>query len=267
MKNTFLTFKLIILFVYLLFINGCSSDTEDDLAANCENSSLIVEQNAATKASCAEGGSISVVGSGGEGNLEYSIDGTNFGTATSFNDLSADSYTVTVRDENGCTATTDVIIETDDNTVSFEVAVTGSACDVNTGSIVITASGGSGNYEYSIDGNNFLTDNSFTSIPSGEYRVEVKDGDCVVNRDITVGSEVTLSGDIMPIINANCAVSGCHGDAVGPRLTSNSAIVAAADRIRARTTARTMPPSGRAALTDEEINKITCWVEGGSQNN
>ncbi|MBK6997658.1 MAG: proprotein convertase P-domain-containing protein [Lewinellaceae bacterium] len=48
---------------------------------------------------------ITVTASGGTGVLEYSINGIAFQSSNEFLDLSNDVYTVTVRDENGCTAT------------------------------------------------------------------------------------------------------------------------------------------------------------------
>lgn len=253
--------------VLLVFLYSCTNETVDNLTTDCSASDLAVELSSSTLASCSQGGSITVTGSGGKGNIVYSINGNDFGTSTSFSDLSAGSYTITARDENGCTSATTVTVEAEANTISFEVEVAGSSCGTETGSITITATGGSGNTEYSVDGTNFFGNPAFTQLAPGEYNVTVRDGGCIVNRTVSVLSDASLSGDIMPIINTNCAITGCHRDAVSPRFTSNESIVNAANRIRARTTARTMPPSGRPDLSNEEIAKIVCWVEDGAPNN
>lgn len=251
----------------IAFLMSCTNESEDNLNTDCSNSDLSVELNTTSLASCSTGGNITVTGSGGEGSIVYSIDGNNFSTSSAFNDLSAGSYTITVRDENGCTATTTITVEAEANTIAFEVDVIDSSCSNDTGSIAITATGGLGNLEYSINGNDFLSTTVFTELSPGEYNVTVRDGACSVNRNVRILSDVTLAGDIMPIINTNCSITGCHRDAVSPRMITIEAIISEASRIRARTTAQTMPPSGRPDLSAEEIAKIACWVEDGAPNN
>lgn len=255
--------------VSLTFLFSCTNETEDNLntTTDCSMSDLAVELNTSTLATCTVGGSITVTGSGGEGSIEYSIDGNSFGSSATFSDLSAGSYTITAKDENGCTAETTITVEADANTIAFEVEVVDSSCTNDTGSITITAAGASANVEYSVDGTNFVSSTIFNNLAPGEYDVTVRDGGCTVNRIVRVLSDVTLMGNIMPIVNTNCAITGCHADAVSPRLTSNEAIINSASRIMARTTARTMPPSGRPDLSDDDIAKIACWVEDGAPNN
>jgi hypothetical protein len=53
----------------------------------------------------ASDGSITVTASGGTGTLEYNINGGTFQSSNVFNGLGAGSYTVIVRDDNGCTST------------------------------------------------------------------------------------------------------------------------------------------------------------------
>lgn len=76
---------------------------------------------------------------------------------------------------------------------------------------------------------------------------------------------VTLSGTVAPIIQSNCALPACHGGNRSPLMTSDQEIINAANRIKARTGAGTMPPSG--PLPAEEIEAIACWVDAGAPNN
>jgi hypothetical protein len=80
--------------------------------------------------------------------------------------------------------------------------------------------------------------------------------------------EVSLSDDIQPIINANCAIPGCHSGNQSPNLSSAQGIIGNAARIRAVTQGGIMPPanSGRS-LSDEQIQAIACWVDNGAPNN
>ena len=77
--------------------------------------------------------------------------------------------------------------------------------------------------------------------------------------------EITFSGTVKPIIEANCAITGCHGNRQSPLFTNDDQIIAAASRIKARTGAGTMPPSGPLSATD--IEAIACWVDAGAPNN
>src|SRR5436853_6459810 len=96
----------------------------------------------ATNPSCSSGtGSITVTASGGTGTLSYSKDGTNFQSSNVFSGLAAGSYTITVKDANGCTTTTAA-------TVTVPPAVTTSStaknplCSGQLGSMTVSPSGG-----------------------------------------------------------------------------------------------------------------------------
>lgn len=79
----------------------------------------------------------------------------------------------------------------------------------------------------------------------------------------------SLTENVIPIINANCAVSGCHVPGVqAPDLTNKDVIIAAAPLIRTQVQARTMPPSeADNPLSTDEIQTIVCWVDNGAQEN
>jgi len=77
--------------------------------------------------------------------------------------------------------------------------------------------------------------------------------------------EISLASDIKPIIDRNCAVSGCHLDRQNPLFNDNAAIISNAQRILARTSAGTMPPAG--ALDAELVAQISCWVDAGAMDN
>ncbi|MGD1890643.1 MAG: 2-polyprenyl-6-methoxyphenol hydroxylase [Cyclobacteriaceae bacterium] len=82
-------------------------------------------------------------------------------------------------------------------------------------------------------------------------------------------STTSLVQDMQPIIEAHCAIPGCHvAGATSPNLTLASNIVNEAVRIRARTQNRTMPPSASGiTLTEAEIRTIDCWVQQGAKDN
>lgn len=80
---------------------------------------------------------------------------------------------------------------------------------------------------------------------------------------------VSLTTDVQPIVNNNCAVSGCHvSGAQSPDLSTKQNIIDRASRIKQRTQSRSMPPPGSGiTLTDEEIAILGCWVDNGANDN
>lgn len=80
---------------------------------------------------------------------------------------------------------------------------------------------------------------------------------------------VSLSGEIMPLLQSNCAIEGCHVAGTGlPDFARKENVLEYAGEIKRRTREGSMPPpySG-IELTSEEISKITCWVDQGKQDN
>ncbi|WPR75156.1 2-polyprenyl-6-methoxyphenol hydroxylase [Algoriphagus sp. NG3] len=82
-------------------------------------------------------------------------------------------------------------------------------------------------------------------------------------------SIASLSSDIIPILQQNCAVSGCHVAGTGRAdLSVAENIIQFASQINTNTQAGTMPPSGSGrSLSSEQKELIFCWVSGGAKDN
>lgn len=79
----------------------------------------------------------------------------------------------------------------------------------------------------------------------------------------------SFSQTVSPIIQANCAVSGCHvtGQQL-PTLETYDQIASNANKIKTRTSNGTMPPStAMSSLTQQQIDDIACWVDAGAPEN
>ena len=92
--------------------------------------------------------------------------------------------------------------------VSATVSAAGTTCGNNNGSItVINPTGGDGTYEYSLDGNNYTTNNVFSNLPSGTYTVHVRtQGD---NCESTITATISSSTEFTATVSDN--VSVCPG--------------------------------------------------------
>ena len=118
------------------------------------------------------------------------------------------TYTVTVTNDFGCTATDQVTVTVlPGPTVS--VAMTDvSECGQFDGSITITANGPASSYQYSIDGGlTFYNTNTFNGLPASSYVVVVKGGGCVVpypNNPVVIGEGMSPAIAGVDIVHPSC---------------------------------------------------------------
>ncbi|WP_405400139.1 T9SS type B sorting domain-containing protein [Maribacter sp. Asnod2-G09] len=136
-------------------------------------------------------GSISLASSGGEAPYRYSIDGGSFGTVSSFNNLTAGTYNVSVRDVNNCEVILSVDVDELPEIIAESVQTEAYTCnqlaEITVGSVTPTT-GGSGSYQYSLNGGVWTAATAggtvFTDLTDNTYQVQVRDANninCVVN--------------------------------------------------------------------------------------
>ena len=144
--------------------------------------------------------SITIVPSGGIGPFTYSIDGgTTTQTSASFVGLSAATYSIQVTDSSGCLVDLNHTIDNPTPLVSEAVQTQDYTClqlgQISVGSVTATT-GGSGNYQYSIDGSTWTATTTdghvFTDLSNGTYTVRVRDANsttCSITlADIVIGA-------------------------------------------------------------------------------
>ena len=121
----------------------------------------------------AASGQISVVASGGVGQLTYSLDGENYQDESTFTNLPLDSYTVYVSDENGCVLTQ--LVEPDGILPVFSaIQIEEPSCGSANGSIEVAIAGGSSPYTFLVDGV-VQADFRIFDLAAGTYLLEVQD--------------------------------------------------------------------------------------------
>ena len=205
---------------YFYFINGSSdfqTDPEIIVTAAGTYDILVIDSNNCTAtttisvdavpapefnitttdiacADAANSGVININVTASNGNtIQYSIDGgTTFSNSSVFSGLTQGDYDVVLEYTVGNSVCT-----TDPQTVSIisSTAISGTAeltseftCD-NDGTITVTGvTGGDAPYQYSIDGVNFQTGNTFTGLTAGTYTITIQDANsCTsVTNDITI---------------------------------------------------------------------------------
>jgi hypothetical protein len=145
---------------------------------------------------------------------------SNGATTQNLTGLTAGTYTLTVADNNGCTATNSRTI-TQPTLISIAETVTDATCAPgNNGAINISVSGGAGSYTYNWGGG--ITTQNRTGLFAGTYTVTVTDATgCSVAKAISVsqlGTSMNITAVVTPI---SCA--GTNNGAIDVTLTGGTA--------------------------------------------
>lgn len=205
--------------------SGCV--TTKSITVN-DGSTITASVSSKTDVVCAgnTNGTATLSQTGGVGPYTYSKDGTNFGNSATISGLSEGNYTFTVKDANGCTATTTpaTVIGFQSKLVVGIASQTNANCFGGTGSITISTTGSSpsGSLQYSKDGTNFQSSATFTglapNVSNSTYTFTVKDNLCQANTsavtitqppnilaDLTIGNNVKCFGNSDAVINISAS--------------------------------------------------------------
>ena len=165
------------------------------------------------------GGSITVSGTtGGSGNYTYElweVGGAQiYGaqTSTTFTGLDAREYNVKIVDGWNCDLTIPVTIEEPQEIKVTASIVSPTTCLQTQATIQVTATGGSGGYQYQLGGTPTYTTSNLFTLPPGTYEFYVKDA----KRCLSVASnkvEVVAVQTVSLTVNTADAVVKCSGEA------------------------------------------------------
>ncbi|MBN2348489.1 MAG: gliding motility-associated C-terminal domain-containing protein [Bacteroidales bacterium] len=131
-------------------------------------------------------GAIQLAVSGGTPGYGYSW--SNFESTKDITGLSAGIYTVTVTDFNICQKTaTDTIFEPSEITYLLVDTTNPSCFGYLDGEINISASGGTGSYNFSVDnGTNYQSSGAFTGLSANTYILKIQDANLCESQDSTI---------------------------------------------------------------------------------
>ena len=257
-------------------VNGCTaSNTFLITSASCP-SITVTTVIVPTAGPTATNGSITASAAGGVSPYSYSKNaGVSYQSSGSFTNLLAGTYTIIVKDANGCQGSSGTITVASAVCPAITVVnqIAGSdKCLNNTGSITVTATGSTG-FLYSMNNGVFQASNFFNTLPAGNYTIAVQDlNGCTNTSSVNVpeapaGPKFTA---VKAMMANNCAIPGCHtgpSPQNGLNFTDDCTIVAQSARIKARAVdanPSVMPPTG--ALPASEKQKIIDWVNSGASH-
>ncbi len=151
---------------------------------------------------------------GGVTPFKYSINGgLDFEPGRTFNELAAGSYSIVIKDINGCTTmAVDTTLESpEDILYEFEVVNDSLRCygDSIAEFHIKNVTGGSGSYMYSINGGtDYQADTFFLKLTAGDYSLLITDDNGCTSA--TTDSSIYSPGEIL--VNYTVVQPPCHGD-------------------------------------------------------
>jgi len=134
-------------------------------------------------------GSITVTPSGGMGPYTLSVNGGAPSSNLTAGNLAAGNYSVIVSDANGCLFSNPSVNIAQPTALTLMATPIPPACNGSTGSISLSATGGTGAKQYRLVGGTYSTNNVISNLAVGSYDVQVRDAN---------GCETTLMNVSVP---------------------------------------------------------------------
>ncbi len=194
--------------IYVKAANGCVASVP--VTINPQPVTPVPAVAIVTPANCTTAANLVITSPLGLGHT-YSIDGTNFQSATTFFAVPAGTYTITVKTAAGCISVSNPYTVNPAPAIPAlaSVTVVQPFCTVTTGTITVDYPVGPG-YTYSIGGA-FQTSTSFANCAPGIYVLTVQNAaGCTSNKSVTVNPAQAL-----PVVATVTVVSPDCGEAKG----------------------------------------------------
>ncbi|HFB99729.1 MAG TPA: hypothetical protein ENJ53_02880, partial [Phaeodactylibacter sp.] len=192
---------------------GSHSVTVTDANGNTSTTSVVVTEVSNVTATASSSnetcvgsadGHVSVSTSGGVGQMTFLW--SNGATTSTVNNLSIGNYTVTVTDQNGCTASASTIIELSPEGIWVDVTATHVLCfGENTGSLSTSVTTGVAPYTYAWS--NGATTPNLSNLTAGTYTVSVTDANGCVGIFTTEITQPTQITGTASSTNVNCGAT------------------------------------------------------------
>ncbi len=191
--------------------NGCIKDTVVNIAQPAAIAPAVQVKNITCSGSLSDG-SITVAPTGGVAPYVYALDAGAYGSVNQFNNLTAGTYTIHIKDANGCEKDTVVTLLN-----PADIALTAQVVPVtcfggNDGQIALTITGGTSPYTYQLS-----TGQQYGPVPNTAYtftglgaanNVQVRITDqngCVDDTTVSITSPAAI------VLNAQVSDMACYG--------------------------------------------------------
>ncbi|MFY7668876.1 MAG: T9SS type A sorting domain-containing protein, partial [Crocinitomicaceae bacterium] len=188
--------------------NSCN-DTKSVSISVSGAQSFATSSNVIAQPGCTtNSGIIELQTNGGSAPFTFSLNGGPVQTDPTFSNLAPGSYTYSITDNTGCSISDVFNLTTPYSiTSNYTQTATINCFGQSTAEISITATGGQGSYDYSLDGSTFQSGSVFSNLAAGEYQVISKDANGCQS-EITI--EITQPSQL--VLNAIPTMITCFGN-------------------------------------------------------
>ena len=194
--------------LHLRDVNGCVLDQAVTIAQPASSVSASVSSQSNIQCYGQNSGIITIAGNGGVAPYQFALDAGQYRSSGTFSGLASGSYTIHVKDANGCIAEQGVVITQPDNAVSASITsqVNIICFGQHTGSITVAGSGGTSPYQYAMENGIYGSSGIFTGLAAGSYTIHVKDANgCVFDQAVVISQPASaVSASITTLVNVLC---------------------------------------------------------------
>ena len=175
--------------------NGCQKDTTINLVSGSGPTAVVTTP---TNPGCGASNGQVVIGSvtGGVAPYQYNFNGLGYSTTTTYSGLASGSYTLLVKDANGCIYTaSNIVLSSNSGPTAVATTPTDPSCGASNGQVLIgSVTGGAVPYQYNFNNLGYTASTSYTGLAAGTYSLIVKDANgCTYN-----ASNIILSNGTGP---------------------------------------------------------------------
>ncbi len=182
--------------LYEVFTRDGTGCIVTDTARIDSGSNLIITFIDAQPESCPgrEDGQFQIFTKGEIGQVNYALDGENFGESSVFSGLAAGQYIIYGKDERNCTVQETATIFAGELPQIQSVNTTNLSCNgENNGQITIEVIGQNAPFQYRLNMDDFQTTNTFSGLGQGDYTVTVRDANgCEISADTSISEPLSL---------------------------------------------------------------------------
>ncbi|WP_298487946.1 T9SS type B sorting domain-containing protein [uncultured Maribacter sp.] len=151
------------------------------------------------------------VTAGGTAPFEYSTNGVDFQPNSTITGLGAGTYTITVKDANGCTTTVNQTVNGGSNPTNIIFSTSNVDCSTGETDVQLSIENGTGSgYTYQITAPSTINSpgDTFTALAPGTYTFEVDDNGCKIVRNYTVPEPIKFTANTTVKKHVTCFAPG-----------------------------------------------------------
>lgn len=184
--------------------NGCTASAPAVVQKSAPMKAWLSDINHVSSCGLADG-NITIANEGGFAPYQYGINGGDFKSSNIFENLPQGNYTVAIKDSRGCETSASTTIKKDAAlTITISTVLSATACNANSGYLVVNAVGGSSRYQFSLNGGAYQTSNIFEDLTAGLYTIKVKDSrGCTNSVSATISQASLLTVAVSSVNNAS----------------------------------------------------------------